>query len=308
MSFLLDYFFPITTIEPTPAASTAFLKQVCVVVKPTGEVPSGITLCTTKAAVAALTDNADVDELFDAGMGRVYVLVNDDLDIASILDAAAQPFYTLIISSDFSDSDVTTDLDIGTFAGVVALSSTSTSFAAAQAAISNRCAMFTTVGTKAKNLCYAFGKLLSAATWRNQQYITMPYSDGIDTLGDADSLFDDRVSFVLDDPQFGIRLAFFVAGGKAITAPYIKKNFEIDMQSAALTYVSGNQPAYTRTQAALIEDELTKVIDLYVRTQLLENATVEVLLEASNFVATGNLNIAEPKALWKIQAEMRQTL
>ena len=60
MKILLDYFFPITSIEPTPQVATGFLKQVCLVVKPANESPAGvITLCTTMTQVAALTDNED---------------------------------------------------------------------------------------------------------------------------------------------------------------------------------------------------------------------------------------------------------
>jgi hypothetical protein len=71
----------------------------------------------------------------------------------------------------------------------------------------------------------------------------------------------------------------------------------------------GNQPEYTRKHASLIEDELTKVIqESYIDTGLIEDATVEVTLEQDNFVASGSFNISEPKALWRIVGEMRQTL
>jgi hypothetical protein len=156
---------------------------------------------------------------------------------------------------------------------------------------------------------YAFGKLLSnASNWRNQQYITMPFADDVDTLGEANSYFDDKTSFVISDSEFGNRLALFAAGGKAIVGPYIKRNLELDFQSRALSYISGNQPQYTKKQAALLEDELQKVIQSYIDREWIEEGTVEVLLEQDNFVATGNINISEPKALWRIFAEMRQTL
>jgi hypothetical protein len=97
-------------------------------------------------------------------------------------------------------------------------------------------------------------------------------------------------------------------GGKAIVAPYIIKNMQIDMQSAALSFVSGNQPSYTKKNAALLENEEQKVVDSYIERELIEAGTVEVLLEQENFVASGYINVAEPKALWRIFGEMRQTL
>jgi hypothetical protein len=156
---------------------------------------------------------------------------------------------------------------------------------------------------------YAFGKLLSnALAWRNQQYVTMPFADDVATLGSANTLFDDKISFVLTDDQYGNRLALIATGGKAIVAPYIVRNLQIDLQSAALSYISGNQPGYTFKQAALLEDELKKVVVGYIEQEMLENGTVEVKLEEDNFVASGYINIAEPKAMWRIFGEMRQTL
>jgi hypothetical protein len=426
MKILLDYFFPITSIEPTPQASTAFLKQACVVVKPKsgqeGNVGQ-IFVCTNMTQVAAHTDNTECQNLFDGGMSKVYLLLSNTLDIATALDANQGLFYTVLVSSDFSDDDITQDIAtpavaaaktigglvftaktagtggnsitvtlsdavsageeiahasgnaitvkiesgvstatqikaaiddsisvqslasvaivsgqaavaqtaaasqnltggaaaipgagtgviLGTFKGVTGIASADTDVCSDQAAIENRCAFFKKSANGSKNMFYAFGKLLSnAASWLNQQYITMPLADDVDELGDANTLFDDKVSFVISDDEFGKRLALFACGGKAIVAPYIKRNLEIDLQSAALSYISGNQPAYTNTQAALIEDELKKVMqEKYIDRQLIEAGIVEVSLVEDNFVANAEMNISEPKAFWRIFGEMRQTL
>lgn len=431
---LLDYLFKITTIEPTAAANTAFLKQVCVVGLPLdGGVTTGeITLCTSMDDVEEILSanaSAEVQQLFNAGLSRVYVLPMNDLDLADALEGNSD-FYTLLISSDFSAANITvaaaygtvtvtsyanlvsgtddsvtiegvtftaqdsavtlgqttfraatsneataislaaqinghatigllvtatvvgavvtvtandtglsgndialsyTDNDTnvgitlahlsggeltggdglfpGEFEGVIGVSGTDDAYLAVQAAIANRSAWHTTSGNKAKNMFFGFGKMLSNVTsWRNQQYITMPFADDVVTNGDADALFDDRISFVISDDEYSHRLAFFAAGGKAITAPYIKKNLQVDMQSKALQYISGNQPAYTNTQAALLEDELQQVIDGYISRQLISAGEIEVTLVNENFVATGDINISEPNALWRINAEMRQTL
>lgn len=432
MRILLDYVFPITTIEPTPAASTAFLKQVCLVVKPAVAVPTGvITQCTSMAQVAALTDNEDAEELFSGGMSRVFILPMDDLDLADALVGHESDFFTLLISSDFDKDEVAlaaadgtitvtsyanlvsgtddvvtiegvaftaqagaatpgqttfqaatsndatatslaaqinahavvgelvsavavgavvtvtaiesgwdgndidlsyTDNDtnvgitlaglsggklaggaglfVGQFKGVVGVWETDDTFLQAQGTMANRCAFHSTSGNKAKNMCFAFGKLLSnSLNWRNQQFITMPYADDVDELGEAEALFDDRISFVISDDEFGQRLGMFCAGGKAIVAPYIKKNLEIDLQSEATSYISGNQPDYSNTEAALLEDELQKVMQEYIEVRKWINAgTVEIKLLEENFVASGFIDISEPKALWRIFGEMRQTL
>lgn len=431
MKILLDFFFPVTAVSPTPQASTAFLKQACLVVKPKGAVPVGvITLCTSMAQVTALTDNTEAQQLFDAGMNRVYILTASNLNLAAALDARAGEFYTLIVSSDFVDADITltqaqgvatitsfanlltgtadtltiegvvftaqagavtpgagtfqaatsndltaaslaaqinahpvtsllvvatvvgavvtlksvangfsgNDIDVvytdggvnvgltltglvsgklsggaglmlGGFKGVTGVSSTNDVFLALQAAIENRVAFHTTSGNKAKNMAFAFGKLLSnALDWSNQQYIPMPLADDTDTLGEANALFDSKISFVISDDEFSNRLSLFAVGGKAIVAPYIERNLTVDMQSRALSYISGNQPSYSLTDAALLEDELQKVIDLYISRGWITAGEVDVRLEAENFVASAYMNIAEPKALWRIFGVISQTL
>ena len=426
MNILLDYFFPITAISPTPAASTAFLKQVCVLGSPKdGGVTAGvITLCTSPSQVSAkfgADAAAEVDELFDAGMSRVYVLPLDSLnDLAAALEGHESDFFTILISSDFADGDIgsiasaavkaskkiqdityeavaagtagnsitinydgggtaesesvgvvgsaitvtiedgvstaamiaaaiagdvdaaalvtaTADvgdeadpqdvfgaavnlengaaavssdtLDVGGFKGVVGVASDDDEFLADQAAIANRCAFHIDTDNGPKNMFFAFGKLLSnSLNWLNQQYVTMPHADDVETLGAANALFDDKISFVISDDEFSERLALFACGGKAIVAPYIERNLEIDIQSKALQYVSGNMPAYTKTQAALLEDELQKVIDSYIERQWIEVGVIEIKLEQDNFVASGYINIREPKALWRIFGEIRQTL
>jgi len=429
MKFLLDYFFKITTINPTPAASTAFLKQVCLVALPkSGQEGNVGTIyeCTTAAQVAARTDNLDATQLFNAGMSKVFILLANDLYLEDYLDGQDTEFYTVLISSDYAaaavtptkatggftitnyanlvsgtDDSITIDgvvftaqagaavlgettfqaatsndataaslaaqinghaataakvvasvvgavvtltavdfystgnyainytdndtnlgatktgtamtggdgLSAGSFGGVIGVWSSDLSLLADQAVIEKRCAFYGNSTNKAKNMCFAFGSLLSnALSWKNQQYITMPFDDEIDTLGEAESLFDDKISFALNDDEFGKRLALFACGSKAITAPYILRNLEIDLQSAALTYVSANNPDYTLTEAALIEDECQKVINEdYIATKLISSGKIEITLEEDNFVAAGRITVPTPKALWRIAGEMTQT-
>lgn len=307
---LLDYVFPISVISPTPQASTAFLKQVCVVAKPNGGGTAGdIVACTSVADVEAVTDNDNAEQLFNAGMAKVYVLLANTLDVADAIEDGIGSFYTLLISDDFADADLT-DLDVGGFDGVVGFSTQDATVAATQAAIEKHCAFLTNSTNKAKNMFYAFGSLLSnPINWVNQQYITMPVNDDHDSLGDAETLFDEKVSFVIHDDEFGNRLALFCAGGKAIVAPYILKNLMVDLQSKALQWISGNEPQYTIKEAALLETRLQQdVIELYITRTWIAAGVVAVTLEEDNFVAAGRINVSEPKALWRVVSEMRQTL
>ncbi len=412
---LLDYVFPIAVVATVPEASTAFLKQACVVAKPkSGQEGNVGTVyeCVTMAAVAERTDNVDALQLFSAGMSKVFVLLADDLDIwGGLVDSAAE-FWTVLISSDFDDGDLTPtvaelavgditfkakyagsageDVHIvllddkeeagietvsvaskvitvhmkdgastaqqivdavlasdaamlllrdpviatdqedepqadaadaaldngggfnkGAFDGVVGYATSDSNVAQTFGTTENQCGFFISDDNGAMNMFYAFGKLLSnLASWSNQQYISMPADDGVDTLGQANTLFDNRVSFVLQDTQYGNRLALFAAGGKAIAAPYIGKNLRVDLQGRTLSWIAANQPDYTLTNAALLEAELQDEIiqKRYIDTKWISAGVIEVKLLNSNFVGSGFIDIAEPKALWKLVGEMRSTL
>lgn len=429
MKILLDYVFPISVITPTPAASTAFLKQACLVCKPKsgqeGNVGS-IFECTSMAQVAARTDNVEAQQLFNAGMTKVYILLSDDLDLVDALDTAeneeASEFYTLLISGDFVDAEiegvgsvegfafakiqdilwtaveageegndieiiyadtledgtaavasvtegvitvnieagvtpasaiaeavnehgsagllvqgvvdegdeddpqdaeagtnlaggsspVTGALDVGAWKGVIGVQSQDAEFCEEQAVLTDRAAFFSSVTNKAKNMCYAFGSMLgNLANWLNQQYITMPFDDGVNSLGDALNLFNERVSFVLNDDEFGKRLGLFAAGGRAIVAPYILKNLRIDMQSRALQWISQNQPDYTIAEASLLESTLQKEVieQKYIARGWIVSGSVKIsVTPGSNFTALGEIEVPQPKALWRVESQMTETV
>lgn len=424
---LLDYVFPITVIESIAQASTAFLKQVAVVAKPKAGQEGNVGElyeCTSMTQVAARTDNAEAQQLFNAGMSKVYILLADDLQLADYLETHKGKFFTLLVSSDYSDSDIGTvvtaagkaskkiqdvtytaktggtagnsitvnydsggtspiddsdvtvvgsaitvaiedgvstaqeiadaieakaaaaalvdvavdagdesdpqavfgsavnleggtagssddgdNIDKGTYDGVIGVATTDADLAQAQGVISKRSAWFKKSANGNKNMFYAFGKLLSnLVNWKNQQYIEMPFNDDVDELGEAVSLFDDKVSFVINDDEFGNRLALFVAGGKAIVAPYIMKNLRVDMQSRALQWIAQNQPQYTVKEATLLEQRIQEdVINDYITRGWVESGVIEISLVQQNFVASGEIEVPTPKALWRVVNEMTET-
>ncbi len=429
MKFLLDYVFPITVITPTPQASTAFLKQACVVAKPkAGQEGNVGTIyeCVNMTQVAARTDNTDAQQLFTAGMSKVYILLSADLDLTDALSGGAgSDFYTLLVASGttgFGDSDIAqvvtssavqatktigdliftavnagvtgndititladtttegneiahavgnvitvamqdatstaqeiadaieestscsalvtvaiamgqeavaqdasgptnladgaaavfdtgTGVQVGTWKGVIGVSSDDPAICTAQAILPNRSCFLSDGTNLAQNMMFAFGKLLSATAWANQQYIDMPLDDGVDELGEATSLFDDKVSFVISDDEFGLKLALFAVGGKAIVAPYIIKDLSVNLQSRALQWIALNQPQYTMKEASLLETRLQEdVIKSFIAQNLIVSGTVSITLVNQNFVATGDIEVPEPKALWRVESVLRQTV
>ena len=428
---LLDYAFPIQAIENLAQPSTAYLNRVCVVAKPkSGQEANVGTIyqCLSMIDVAVRTNNTNAQQLFNAGLTQVYILLANDLDLATFF-ATENRFFTTLISDDFNKNDITANqaqgvftvsdythftqsgidtitingvvltaqttavvageatfqaatsnnatassiasqinahatlkniviatvvdnvitvkakeggsagnlitaiytnnggtaggawtglvsgklsggngLFLGTWNGVVGVSSDDVAFLEAQAVITKRTAFFGNSTNGAKSMFFAFGKLLSSATWRNQQYVEMPVNDGIDTIAEALNLYNSRISFVLNSIQYGNRLALFTNNRKAIVAPYLSELFQIMMQGWGVGYIALNQPAYTILQASLLEDYLAGEADkTFVQTNLIESVSVQISLVENNFTASGNLQIAEPKALWRVNSVLTET-
>ena len=126
-------------------------------------------------------------------------------------------------------------------------------------------------------------------------------------LGTAESYFDDRLSFVLASEEYGNRLAFFVNRGRAIVAPYIYEEFTLDLKSWALQYISTNMPDYTNIEASKLQSWLLKKAnEKYIATGLVSAIRINITADQDNFVMSGNIAIAEPKATWRINAQVQQ--
>lgn len=276
---------------------------------------------TTGQALVAVTENAIVVDINDTEAQTIAAAIIADEDANALVSVVVDPeeLDTLqsLTGSPLSlqggvdeETEPGEALDVGTFEGVVGFSTEDEEFAAEESSKKNRCVFITNETNKAQNMCFAFGKLLSnQLNWLNQQYISMPLNDGVVDLGVANLLFDDKISFVINDEEYGNVLALFAAGNRAIVAPYIIKNLSIDIQSKAVQWIAANQPQYTLKEAALLEARILEdVINQYIARNWISAGEISISLFQDNFVAAGNINVSEPKALWRVFAELRQTL
>lgn len=302
---LLEYVMKVDAYAPTPSASTAYIRKVLCIVKPLPEGATGtITECITKAEVQALT-TANCHVLLEAGLPSVYVLPMNDLNIADIVEADNKKFFTILVDGAFTNEDLN-GFDAGDFAGVVGWTVENREQAKSWGYGNSNVGFYDLDVNGSKNMYYAFGKLLSANNWKNQQYIEMPYGSGISSINQAELMFEDSISFVLTSEEYKNRLALFASNRRAIVAPYVYEELTLKLQSKALQYISLNQPNYTEAEASLLEDALQGVVDGYVEQGILTHGKVVVSLTDEQFVAQASINIPEPKALWRIRATMKQ--
>ncbi|UKA23385.1 hypothetical protein IHC92_20755 [Photobacterium damselae subsp. damselae] len=298
----------------------------------------------------AHTDNTGVLQLIAGGLSSIRLLVTDSLANADkLLDDTE--FYTFGISTDFEEAQSSAFVPSNFGGVVYSVSTRKSnalklvsdnakkreelkeqykklSFAALSrndndinnfrstaeklAIMYRRCAFFD-VNNDDSGAHYAFGKLLSSTYWRDQQYILArdPAWAATAKGGEADDLFNKRISFYLTDKTYGTRLAFFGAGGEGITEAYIDRFIQLDMQGTGLNYVSANFPKKTTSSRIKIEDRLQDVIDKYKAPPfeyLDPEKTNKISLFDSGemYYLTGLLNIQVAEPIWRIKVEVTQ--
>lgn len=302
---LLDYVLKTSVVEPILPASTAYLHNVlCIVGLKTGA-RAGIYECSTKAQVQTYTDS-DCWQLLEAGLSKIYVCaVSAYSAVQALVDATTYKFFTILTDPSFT----TAPTALTGFSGVAGWSTDDATKAENYAKIStaNNTAFIDPSANKGENMYWAFGKLLSASAWRNQQFIGMPAGGMTSVLGTAESYFEKRLSFVLNSEEFGNRLAFFVNRGRAIVAPYIYEEFQLDLKSWALTYINTNMPNYNAVEASKLESYLLqKANNKYIASGMLDALTINITADQDNFVMSGNIKVSEPKATWRIVADLQE--
>lgn len=306
---LLDYVFTAQAREVIGAASRSYLHNVLVIAPLASGATAGVYEVTSAGQVAQYTSATGPSYLLNAGMSRFYLCAAANIAAAiKLIQADRSKYFTILIDPAFSkESDLLT-LD-SEFAGVIGWTTSNASDGRDYqgVATANHTSFIDVENSNGANMYTAFGALLSAANWRNQQYIAMPAQGVTDSLGVAEGYFQDRLSFVLNSEEFGNRLAFFVNRGRAITAPYLYEEIQLDLQSWSLTYINANMPDYTDVEAAKMQSYLQKRANTkYVDTGLVEMLSVNVLANQDNFVMSGNVGISEPKATWRIKADITQ--
>lgn len=303
---LLNYAMPIEKVTPLIGADLGFLHKALVLVKPKDEsVDSAVVECMSEDEVKALTD-AKAYEMLNAGMSSIYVLPVNNLDISAI-DLSKYNYFTIIVDEAFTEEEMNAR-DLGEFKGVVSYVSTDKDYINGLNLLNWNAGFYTKTVNGGVNMYRSFGKLLSSFNWNNQQYIEMKEDDGINTLNEANVLFDAKVNFVLNSPRYGLRLALFSAGNKAIVAPYIYEEICNNIQGWGLQYINLNKPDYTVRDAKLMQEFIQNKLNTnYVNKGLVPSATCNIeVVDGSNFVATGGVVIGEPKALWRVETTVQQ--
>lgn len=310
-NILLDYAIPFSQVTALPPPSFGYLHKIGVIVPMDQAAPADVTLVTEPIQLDPLTQYADqLKGFFDGGGTQMYLIrVNDVDEVQALVDGRESEFFTLfghpIMFEDFAA--------LAEPINWLGVKSTGTSESGnLQAATQpGLCLWWTGAPRSAYNPLLAFGKLLSSATWRNQQYIPTTDTSGlVDSLGQAEERFDARASFWIHDDDNGNRLALFAVGGLSITTPYIQREVEQEVQYRMTNAIAAGQPFNTLVQRKNLERVGQKVIAEFVDVGYLDPDmpnTITVTDSAEAFTVTGRLVTSPSVALWRARIDAFQT-
>lgn len=176
------------------------------------------------------------------------------------------------------------------------------------AKLPHRCA-FLDADYNSAGAVFAFASLLSSTFWRGQQFVTGDEKyHSVLTVGEAETLYDSRVSFYLKDEQYGTRLSFFGAGGESITTPYIEEQVKVTIQSEGLKFIATENPKKTETTQIRLTNYLNNSLGEFMQypTDYLNKADIELFDLGTRFELSGVMNINAASDLWRVRIEATQ--
>lgn len=312
-NILLDYAIPFSQVTTLPPPNYGHLHKLAVVVQ--HDVPgttADATLVSDPAELPALTAFApELEGAFDGGLPSITLIRVDDVaaDLPALIDGKENEFFTLF----GHQSVVLADFLAASEGWLGVRGSVSNDPADVDIPKQARVCLFGNLGPtiSSYNPLLAFGSLLSGARWRNQQYMSTTETTGlITTKGICEALFDERVSFWLQDDDNGNRLGFFGAGGESITTPYINEEVQLNVQYQMANYVTVNQPFNVAVSRASLARLGNKLVGEYIDIGYLDpdaQNIVTITDAAETFVVSGALVISPSVALWRVRMDAYQT-
>lgn len=300
---LLNYAIPFTSKTTVAQASTAYIYKVAVVCSPIDGTTEAVTECFSMDEVALLTNNLDSQALFDGGLNSVFIVTVADLS-KEIPNLPENAYFTVHISSDFTDQQIIDNHTQLPSAFVKSAEFTTRASAAEFAAFG--ISGSSSLPTRGQGVLFAIAKMLSnRLVLTNQQYITYSGASEIEQvveLGLAEASFDARLTFWLYDEELGIKLASFFDSKKHVTTKYIDELIKLDIQNAAVRFISANQPNNTAQNRVALQNALQETLRSY--DQYLDNDQVnEIKVSKTNelFVLGGEINTTQSLPIWRMR-------
>lgn len=267
-----------------------------------------------QSCFAHYTDNVDVQFLMAGGLHTVYLLMKAeeiDPDDLMVIDFDPTSYFTLCHSSDYELVDAQNIL-FSDFQGVTVYA---TSDIEKAEELSQTYAVFYDENNAYTGAYEQLGYFLTQLYWRNNQYYVLDRSNPVstvNTLGEADALFEKRISFYLNGSD-GPTLGFFGCAGGAITTTYLHKLIQLETQQAITSYIQVNEPNDTAVQRINIEETAMSVIEKYEQYPYFyldadKDNYIHILKSDDMYFVAGEAIVKVAEPIWRAQILVREAL
>ncbi|MBD0785778.1 hypothetical protein HUO09_05455 [Vibrio sp. Y2-5] len=260
----------------------------------------------------AYTDNAHVSFFMAGGLNTVYLLmlatqVDPEDDVA--VDFDPTDYFTLCFSEDYALDDAI-KIDFENFSGIKAYSASDKS--KAEELSQTDTVFYDDKGSYSG--CYEqFGRFLSQVYWRNNQYYVLDSANPastVSTVGEADDLFNKRISFYLNGSD-GPTLGFFGNAGHAITKAYLNRLIRLETQEAITSYIQTNEPNDTAVQRVNIEEAAMAIISKYEHYPYFyldsdKDNYINIVKSSDMYYVDGEAEVKVADPIWRAQISVRE--
>lgn len=295
-----NYFMPIT-LKPAPAPTPAgYRRKIVCITKAKVGATEGFIEINDFEDVEDYTANTEVFALEGAGMSQIFlcnVLEANIEDIEEILNDNLTKFFTVAITSDFTDEEKAEIVIPTAFNGGITTNFTTLSLATTFSGGINQGA---SCDKDMYNFLLMIGKVLvNQSGWFNN------YGAGINRVGylrtNPQDYLDKKVSFIITNSENGVnRIGGLFLGGRPFTTPYILDEIKVGLQDKWIAYrIANSIITASELNCALTESELMEFLGTYVQTDdrpnlPLSSADIKVFKSAINdFAFTCEIEISK---------------
>lgn len=289
-SWVVDYASPVSVSAPDVQPSTAYLRQLLVVLK-TDISETEITTLTQSPTDVGLEA---VARAFTGGLKVVSYIKLEDLTTLNTFNLKGA-YYTLVVIG-YTPAEITAS-NYGNYDGVVIYANDSVGDVVS--GITNHAYCYGALGLKA---CFTFGKFLSAPTFKNLSYTdATSQEETLQDEGIASQWYNAKgIAWGYDD-QVGSRLVTAFINGKGLSTPYILRELIILFQTNSFN-IMATEINYTVADAKNVQGFNQQILNTYITQGLILSADYSVALSPSNtseFISTLE-NIETPIPIFKI--------
>ncbi len=301
-NIILDFAVPVKIYSVSPSVNTSYIKKALVIIKDTIDADK-ITLLTSPVTVAPAAGAVDLRVLnaaMDGGLSSISYITRKTLDLTNIVGLINNTFFT-IIAVGFTDAEFTARKDAGYNGVWIKQSLSLVSKLEPKVGYIYDKTGYTSI--------YTMANFLSQNTLSPLNYQTTNKNVDLytDSLGLANTAYDSRFSFWMQDDTKGKILASFFIFGKDANFYYIEEEVKLKIQDSIFKLLQQNF-TWDVVGAATLEGILNAYLETFYisRNLITKNSKTTVLVSVNEQEFDCVFNLELTRSLKKVKISLKE--